>query len=237
MNKFIRGLAFFAVGAIVGGLVTKKYMEKALEIRAMEEEEEEMNVPEYTETEEDDDDDRDMTFKEYYEGETGRPLTRNTASRSDKKEYEKIRVRYDTLMQSIAETNEKAAHYNDDVEPFSAHPNYNGQATPQPETIIHDPNVPYFISEEEWGVLEGWDGDEYTLFNDGYITDVYGMPIDERDTDELFGVGFHKKFEQEGKDQVWIRNERLKTDISIIKDLDNFEEVAPLKVKRAMGWA
>lgn len=233
MIRFLKGLGLFTVGAVIGGVITKKYMEKAREL----EQEESMSNPSGEQEdlleEEEVDEYVNMTFKEYYEGESGRPLTRNTRSR-DKEEYESIRVRYDTIIKGIEETNEKAAHYNDDVESFSDHPNYNGKATPI--EVKHDPTVPYFIEEGEFGILDDWDSNEYTLYKDGYVTDEYGLPVDNEDVDGILGVDFHTRLEQDSRDEVWIRNEVLRIDISIARDLANFEDVAPLKVKRMMGW-
>lgn len=222
MKNIVKNILIFALGVGVGMVVTKKYCDKAHELES-DDYEDDQNV-----SEEDGDDDENMTFREFYEGETGKPLMEEC----DREEYERMRNKYDTITETIEKINYEAEHYNDDVEPFDASPRYNGRD--DSKDVREDA---YFIPEEEFECMEDWESDEYTLYADGYITDSYGMPVDNDDIDDMLGVNFHTKFEQEGSDQVWVRNERLQMDFSIIRDLDNFEEVAPLRIKRKLGMA
>lgn len=93
----------------------------------------------------------------------------------------------------------------------------------------------YPISPDEFEEIYDYDSDEYTIYNDGYVTDSIGQPIDEEETIRLFGENFMDHFGEHDDNQIWLRNEKLKMDFSIIKDLDNFAEVAPPRMKRLLG--
>lgn len=99
--------------------------------------------------------------------------------------------------------------------------------------IIKD--IPYNISPDDFESLSSYESDEYTLYADGYVTDSYGLPIDKETIIECFGMDFDQYFGSYADNQIWIRNDKLKMDFSIIKDIDNFEEVAPPRIKRMVG--
>lgn len=109
---------------------------------------------------------------------------------------------------------------------------------PQDEVIItpstHNGSAPYEITQSEFESIDSYESDEYTYYADGYVTDSYGMPISEEDKENTIGLNFHKCFDDD-KDQIWIRNDRLQMDFSVIKDLDKFEDVAPTRIKRMAG--
>lgn len=256
MNKIVTGLLSFTAGIFIGGLVTKKYMEKKYEL--LQEEYNDLEHEDYYEPEDnkninevdnenyiDNDDiyieEESGTFEEFFESETGTKYNDYNPHDDDYQLYEILRKKYDLLSESVAKSNYEAAHYNDDVPHFDESPRYNGRddslddiVTPI-DPIIDPADEPYFIEEEEYEILDGWDSEDYTLFADGYVTDSCGIPVDNDEIDMLFGTNFHTRFEREGADLVWIRNEKLRMDFSIAKDNSNFEDVAPNRIRRMMG--
>lgn len=230
MKGFLKGLLIFSAGFCVGCMATNKYLNKLNE-----EYEREYDEPKEDEYEEEDDE--NMTFKEYFEGETGRKYT----GEENDDEYERVRDRYDTITNSINATNEAFEHCRDDVDPLDESPRYNGRDDLEADEVAFETradvgySTPYFIDEDEFESLDDYESDEYTMYADGYITDSYGMPMDPNETEELFGPNFASLFEAKDEDQVYVRNEQLRMDFSIIRDLDNFEEVAPVRIRRLIG--
>lgn len=95
-----------------------------------------------------------------------------------------------------------------------------------------DPDKPYRISSDDYGADGDYDGDEYTYFADGYLTDSTGIPMNDMDIERTVGVGFAEYFDDDSVDEIYIRNERLKMEFSIVRDLDRFEDVAPPRIRR-----
>ena len=95
-----------------------------------------------------------------------------------------------------------------------------------------DPDKPYRISSDDYGADGDYDGDEYTYFADGYLTDSTGMPMNDMDIERTVGIGFAEYFDDDSVDEIYIRNERLKMEFSIVRDLDRFEDVAPPRIRR-----
>lgn len=97
---------------------------------------------------------------------------------------------------------------------------------------------PYQITADEYMefVVAGgeWESDDYTLYADGYFTDAYGLPVDALDAPGMFGMNFPDYFE-EGETQVYIRNEKLRMDFSLVFDEDNFADIASPRLKRLAG--
>ena len=95
-----------------------------------------------------------------------------------------------------------------------------------------DPDKPYRISSDDYGADGDYDGDEYTYFADGYLTDSTGIPMNDMDIERTVGIGFAEYFDDDSVDEIYIRNERLKMEFSIVRDLDRFEDVAPPRIRR-----
>lgn len=96
-------------------------------------------------------------------------------------------------------------------------------------------NQPYFIREDQFDELDDFESDEYTFYADGYLTDSAGFPVDNDTIQNSIGINFEDRFKETGEDQIYIRNERLGMDFSIVRDLDNFLDVAPPRIKKLMG--
>ena len=95
-----------------------------------------------------------------------------------------------------------------------------------------DPDKPYRISSDDYMSDGDYEGDEYTYFADGYLTDSTGIPMNDMDIERTVGLGFAEYFDDDSVDEIYIRNERLKMEFSIVRDLDRFEDVAPPRIRR-----
>lgn len=84
-------------------------------------------------------------------------------------------------------------------------------------------NPPYVIAPDEFG-----DDDDYTLIGLTYSADNILMDDADDPMDDLagtVGVDFADHFGEYEADAVYIRNERLKCDYEILRDLRPFEEI------------
>lgn len=214
MNSYLRTGLVFVSGIVIGAFSMKKYIEYK-------------NDQEYYEIEEDDTEaieeydvsqDLDSAFKE----EQKVPST--PTSRID---YSKIRTVEDKVYTDLLDdlkykVDKEAEENSEDI------PDYI-----EVEEIDH--SKPYYIDQEEFEALDDYESDEYTVYADGYITDSYGLPISDEDVENVMGLDFMRYFDKYDKDQIWIRNERLSLDVSIIRDLDKFVDIAPPRIKRMAG--
>ena len=207
MNNWLKNTLIFAAGALVGGYFTKKYIERKQELE-YEEYEDENSELEHEQCE----DNNIEEIKEDFKGKSNIP---------SKEEYDRLlnELRY----KAEQESRELVNQFDDMVIESNKH--------------NRTPDIPYRITESEYESeeLEDYDMDEYTYYQDGYITDSYGMPVSKEDIDNCFGDIVDDIFWDQSIDQVWIRNDRLKMVFSIVRDLDKFEEVAPTRLKRMAG--
>lgn len=98
---------------------------------------------------------------------------------------------------------------------------------------------PYNIPPEEYEVYceaDGtWNSEEYTYYADGYVTDSQGLPVSPEDVVRCIGTEFPNWFGTYEDDQIWIRNDELRMDFSVVRDLDNFVDIADARLKRLAG--
>lgn len=87
-------------------------------------------------------------------------------------------------------------------------------------------NEVYVISPNEFGNGE-YDYDLVTLtyYSDGVLTDDADDPILEEDLEDFVTKDFADHFGEYEDDSVYIRNERLKIDYEILRDLRNYSDV------------
>ena len=83
---------------------------------------------------------------------------------------------------------------------------------------------PYVISPDDIELAE--DVTTYVLYADGVLVDDYNEPIDEEDIDEIVGIKNLDMFgtTEAGPDELYIRNEKLNMDISIIRSLERWKK-------------
>ena len=98
---------------------------------------------------------------------------------------------------------------------------------------------PYNIPPEEYEVYceanGTWNSEEYTYYADGYVTDSQGLPVSPEDVIRCIGTEFPNWFGTYENDQIWIRNDELRMDFSVVRDLDNFVDIADARLKRLAG--
>lgn len=221
MNSYIKLALSFVSGALIGAIATKKYFEYKQNMECYEEEEEE-------EDEVLDRNDVSDIEKENEEEKEEKEERVMPSTRESRVEYHKIKTvndaEYTRLLNELKykQERETAEILGDDMLVEELY-----------ETDI-DRSKPYRIDEEEFECLDDFDSSEFTYYADGYVTDSIGFPVLNEDIDQMIGIEFEKYFD-EGVDQVYVRNERLAMDFSIIRDLDNFVDVAPPRIKRMVG--
>ncbi len=81
--------------------------------------------------------------------------------------------------------------------------------------------IPYVISPDEFGELEGYTPVSLTYFSDGVLSDEYGAVVD--DVEEIVGDALNHFGEYE-EDSVFVRNDAKRCDYEILQDLRTFEE-------------
>ena len=218
MNSYIKLTLSFVSGVVIGAIATKKYLEykQSMEYYEEEEEDEVLDREGLSDTEKE------------KENEEEREEIVIPSTRESRVEYHKIKTvndaEYTRLLNELKyeQERETAEILGDDMLVERLY-----------ETNI-DRSKPYRIDEQEFESLDDFDSSEFTYYADGYLTDSIGFPVSNEDIDQMIGIEFEKYFD-EGVDQVYIRNERLAMDFSIIRDLDNFVDVAPPRIKRMVG--
>lgn len=214
MNNYLKvGLAF-VTGLAVGAFATKKY----LEYKEEQNETEDVVIGNEEDNEEVDVIDNDENNEEVVEAQS----INNTINRIN---YNNIKSTEDESYKRILND---LRYRNDNNAGNSLENNY-----VEPEEV--DRNKPYNISQADFEDRDAYESDEYTVYADGYVTDSYGMPLSPEDIDNSIGTGFEQYFGTYCDDQVWIRNERLQMDFSIIRDIECFADVAPARIKRMIG--
>lgn len=100
--------------------------------------------------------------------------------------------------------------------------------TRQNEKDKRNEKKPYVIPPEEFGQMVGDDDDyeliSFTYYSDGILTDDGNEPIDDADIDYLIGRESLSHFGEYEDDSVYVRNERLRADYEILRDLRTYEE-------------
>jgi len=81
--------------------------------------------------------------------------------------------------------------------------------------------VPYVISPDEFGELDGYTSVSLTYFADGVLSDEYGAVVD--DVEEIVGDALSHFGEYE-EDSVFVRNDAKRCDYEILQDLRTFDE-------------
>ena len=204
MSNFWKTSLAFVAGAIVGGFVTKKYIEYKSQIN---------------------------DEVEYEECETQETITEeanDTSVENEETSNDEIKIRsvddeaYKKLLANLQYSIEKEAE--DFIE----------RMIPRQDEV-RDTSKPYNIAPDEFEEIDEYDSDEYTYYADGYVTDSYGMPISDEDILNTIGEDFDTYFGSYDDDQIWIRNERLRMDFSVVRDIDRFVDVAPPRIRRMVG--
>lgn len=204
MSNFWKTSLAFVAGAIVGGFVTKKYIEYKSKIND------------------------EAEYEEYETQDTITEEENDTSVENEETSNDEIKIRsvdddaYKKLLAKLQYSAEKEAE--DFIE----------RMIPRQDEV-RDTSKPYNITPDEFEEIDEYDSDEYTYYADGYVTDSYGMPISDEDILNTIGEDFDTYFGSYDDDQIWIRNERLRMDFSVVRDIDRFVDVAPPRIRRMVG--
>ena len=230
MKKIISGIAIFSIGFVSGILATAQYMKKQnKEIEEdIEIESEKMpggEIPENNSEVIERMEEMSEEFEEYY--------------RKTQDEYMRriINEGYEVNEKTTVISESGVIMYDSDrPDPPVCRYDENGYEMDE-YTVMAD--RPYNIPPEEYEVYceaDGtWNSEEYTYYADGYVTDSQGLPVSPEDVIRCIGTEFPNWFGTYEDDQIWIRNDELRMDFSVVRDLDNFVDIADARLKRLAG--
>lgn len=207
MKTWIRDSLIFTAGALIGGFVVKKYIDyKNSQNEELVPYDQLEDITESKEIEEKEDEMKQDDRPTGYE-----PYNEEKYKIPDKEEYNRL---LQDLKYRMEEEAEEIEHQFD-----------------RPV----DTSLPYQIDQCEFESLDDYDSDDYTYYADGYVTDSYGMPVSPEDIKNSLGDTIDRIFWDQSVDEIWVRNERLKMDFSIVRDIDNFADVATPRIKKMIG--
>ena len=83
---------------------------------------------------------------------------------------------------------------------------------------------PYIIEPDDFGEEDGYETATLTYYADGVLEDDYYVVIDKEEVDDMVGLESFDHFGEYENDTVFVRNERLKTDFEIQRDLRKYSE-------------
>ena len=221
MKKIISGIAIFSIGFISGILATAQYMKKQNEKIEEEVEIESEKMPGGEKPENNDIIERMEEMTEEFE------------------EYEeRIKNEGYYVNEKTTVISESGDIMYDSGRPDPPVCRYDEEGCEMEEyTVMAD--RPYNIPPEEYEVYceaDGtWNSEEYTYYADGYVTDSQGLPVSPEDVIRCIGTEFPNWFGTYEDDQIWIRNDELRMDFSVVRDLDNFVDIADARLKRLAG--
>ena len=221
MKKIISGIAIFSIGFISGILATVQYMKKQNE-----EIEEEVEI-----------ESEKMPGGEIPENND--VIERMEEMTKEFKEYEeRIKNEGYYVNEKTTVISESGDIMYDSDRPDPPVCRYDEEGYEMEEyTVMAD--RPYNIPPEEYEVYceaDGtWNSEEYTYYADGYVTDSQGLPVSPEDVIRCIGTEFPNWFGTYEDDQIWIRNDELRMDFSVVRDLDNFVDIADARLKRLAG--
>ena len=221
MKKIISSIAIFSIGFISGILATAQYMKKQNEEIEEEVEIESEKMPGGENPENNDVIERMEEMTEEFE------------------EYEeRIKNEGYYVNEKTTVISESGDIMYDSDRPDPPVCRYDEEGYEMEEyTVMAD--RPYNIPPEEYEVsceADGtWNSEEYTYYADGYVTDSQGLPVSPEDVIRCIGTEFPNWFGTYEDDQIWIRNDELRMDFSVVRDLDNFVDIADARLKRLAG--
>ena len=103
---------------------------------------------------------------------------------------------------------------------------YGDQIPPSENNEEEDEDVsdPYVISPSEYGELDYETESLWYYEGDGVVTTYFGEVIEKDDIPDMIGSDFAEHYGEYEEDSVHVRNDRLKIDFEILRDLDAFSE-------------
>ena len=108
-----------------------------------------------------------------------------------------------------------------DISEDSGYVDYSNKKEQIKEKVMQT-EKPYVITPDEFGDIYEYEKLTLFYFADGVVTDSERQPLD--DVDEIVGLDSLDHFGEYEDDAVYVRNDRLKADYEILKDLENYAE-------------
>ena len=259
MNKTLGYSLSFVAGLVIGGFAIKKYIDKK-----MKEAEELIECKDENKEESDNDSDNDNTIERPVHRHHEKPYTReevneykdlcnkyDVVKKDFQEEVDEMSMHdakfdpanYEDVRQPIYEDEdevEEEIDYNegfydpDDDDMIAPSENYDYDTKSKFSDADHN-SKPYNIPREEFEIYDDYDTTGWTYYPDGYMTDEEGLPIDPEEVRKVVGDEFPEWFGIYCDDEIWVRNDRLKIDVSIVRDLENFRDCQPARIKRLAG--
>lgn len=260
MNKTLGYSLSFVAGLVIGGFAMKKYIDKK-----MKEAEELIECKDDENKEEtNNDSDKDNTIERPVRRHHEKPYTKEEVNEYKDlcNKYDVVKKDFQEEVDEMSMHDAKfdPANYEDvrqpiyeDEDEFEEEIDYNeGFYDPDDDDMIapsenydydtkskfsdSDCNSkPYNIPREEFEIFDDYDTTGWTYYPDGYMTDEEGLPIDPEEVRKVVGDEFPEWFGIYCDDEIWVRNDRLKIDVSIVRDLENFRDCQPTRIKRLAG--
>lgn len=84
---------------------------------------------------------------------------------------------------------------------------------------------PYIISPDDFGEIDGYETATLTYYADGVLEDDYYIVIEESEVDKMVGIDSFNHFGDHEQDTVFVRNDKLRTDFEIQRDLRKYSEI------------
>ena len=84
---------------------------------------------------------------------------------------------------------------------------------------------PYVISPDEFDEKDGYKIRSFTFYEDGVLEDDDGKIVSNKNIEKLIGIKSLGCFGEYEDDSVFVRNDKLKTDFEILKDVRKYSEV------------
>lgn len=88
-----------------------------------------------------------------------------------------------------------------------------------------DPEQPRVINPEDFGEVDEYDQISLTYYADKTLTDDQERPLDDKEIDDTIGRENLKRFLNEDVDAIYIRNDRVKADYEVLRDMTTYAEV------------
>lgn len=135
-----------------------------------------------------------------------------------------------TEEESDEESSEPLGNVKPDLMEYAAKVLDLGYTTKNNNTVKEDEDdmsevKPYIITPEEFDEYEQYEAVSLTYYADGVVTDEDDEPIPEKDFDYLFGAESLNHFGEYEEDSVFVRNDNIKADYEILRDLRNFADI------------
>ena len=91
------------------------------------------------------------------------------------------------------------------------------------EDTAEEKDIPYVISPDEFGTNEDYDTISLIYYADGVLTNDADEVID--NVEEIVGKKALNSFGEYEEDSVFVRNDLIKVDYEILRDLDTYEDM------------